>query len=185
MDESIRSFLKKATWLAIVIFIIQFRLSFLWHAPRSLFDLAGVAVGLTTILMGVYERWLWRFCPLEKTPKLCNRYIGTITYSYAGNRREKDIVIEIKQSLLAISIKIITDEITSNSINSKLVIENGEHVLYYVYITNPKGLYSEGNPIQYGACRLVLDGKQTLRGIYWTSRKNIGDIVFSDSSRVA
>ena len=128
--------------------------------------------------MGIYERILWRYNPLEKIPRLRKEYEGLLKYSYDGVSGEKKIKIAIKQSLLNISLKITTDEIISNSVYANIILENEEYILYYIYTTNPKSEYIAKNPIQYGACRLIIDTDYEMRGIYWTSQKTIGDIYF-------
>jgi hypothetical protein len=129
--------------------------------------------------MTVYEKFLWRYNPLEKIPRLNKKYNGKIIYDYNGSHNEKEISIFINQTLLSIRITIKTNEITSNTISSNLLFENGEYVLYYNYITDPKSQYIQQNPIQRGTCRLIIDSEVELRGTYWTTQKTIGDIVLS------
>ena len=126
--------------------------------------------------MGIYEKILWRYNPLEKTPKLNKKYEGTLKYNYEGVSGEKKIKIVIKQSLLNISLKILTDEINSYSLFGNIILENEEYVLYYTYITSPKSEFIYKNPIQYGTCRLIIDPDYEMRGTYWTSQKTTGDI---------
>ncbi len=175
MSNTWRKFLEKGFWVAIVTFIIAYLLT----KPESLYDYfgcVGEAIGIALILMGVYEQWLWLYNPFEKIPKIKGEYSGYIEYSYNGTFDKKEATIDIKQSLLSTRVKIITDEITSNTITSNIVHENGEYVLYYTYITNPKSKYSNDNPIQYGTCRITSNIKSGLQGTYWTTRKTIGDI---------
>lgn len=40
----------------------------------DLFGYAGEAVGLATVIMAAYERWLWRINPFETTPALKKIY---------------------------------------------------------------------------------------------------------------
>lgn len=175
MEERIKAFLSKSFWVVVVIFAIRC----LIYMPSSIYDFigcAGESITISVIIMGLYEKWLWRYNPLEKIPKMDKMYNGKIEYNYDGIYSEKETTISIKQSLLTTSVKITTNEVCSNSISSNLVLENSEYILYYTYITNPKSKYSKENPIQYGTCRLMLDDKNNLRGNYWTSRQTIGDI---------
>jgi hypothetical protein len=161
--------------MVLVLFVIRCFIS----EPTSLYDyfgFAGEAIGVAIILMGFYERLLWQYNPLEKIPKIKGEYSGYIEYSYNGTFDKKEATIKIKQSLLSTNVKIITDEITSNTIASSIVYENGEFILYYTYITNPKSKYSKDNPIQHGTCRLIIDNNEELQGTYWTTRQTIGDI---------
>jgi hypothetical protein len=175
MGDTTLKFITKGFWVVIVLFIARCFIS----EPISLYDyfgFAGESIGVALILMGLYERWLWQLNPLEKIPKIKGEYSGYIEYGYNGSFDKKETTIKITQSLLSINVKITTDEIISNTIASTIVFENGEHVLYYTYITNPKSKYSKDNPIQHGTCRMIIGNKTELQGTYWTKRQTIGDI---------
>ena len=126
--------------------------------------------------MSLYNAFFWQYIPFQKTPKLMGNYTGNIEYNYNGVSGEKETSVIIKQTLLTVKVQLVTDEVISNTILGDIVQENGEYVLYYTYIKNPKSKYSEENPIQYGTCRFVINEKDKLVGTYWTSRKTIGDI---------
>ncbi|MFZ3578317.1 hypothetical protein [Virgibacillus sp. DJP39] len=175
MTEEVKRHLKIAFYACIALF--TFCIFIL--KPNSLRDYssyAGLAVFLTTIISVLYEKWVWRFNPIEKTPKLFKHYNGTIEYSYNGSVEHKNLKIYVRQSLFNLDIKLVTEEIISTTITSKIVKENGNYVLYYTYITNPKSKFSDTNPIQYGTSRFLLDETEVLQGVYWTSRKTKGDI---------
>lgn len=175
MEERVSKFLTKGLWVAIALFILLF----LILKPTSAYDyfgVAGEAIGIAVIIMGVYNAILWRYNPLEKAPRLMGQYNGHIEYNFTGALESKPVNVIIKQTALTVTVKIVTDEITSNTITSNLVEENDEFVLYYTYITNPRSRYSGENPIQHGTCRLTESGESKLQGTYWTSRKTIGDI---------
>lgn len=175
MGDNTTKFLTKCLWVAIALFAIRCLIT----KPTSFYDcygFAGEVIAVTLILMSLYERWLWQYSPLEKIPKIKGEYLGYIEYSYNGYFDKKEAIIKISQSLLSTNVKIATDEITSNTIASNIVYENGEYVLYYTYITNPKSKYSKENPIQYGTCRVTNKNKSELQGTYWTTRQTIGDI---------
>lgn len=69
-----------------------------------------------------------------------------------------------------------TNEITSSTMTSSIVVENEEYVLYYTYLTNPKSKFIKGNPIQYSTCKIILKSKAELHETYWTTQQTIGDI---------
>jgi len=175
MELRLDGFIKKALWVVLLFFVLRYLIS----PPTSVYDFFGVsaeAITITIIVMSLYEKWLWKYNPLEKIPKLGKKYKGRIMYCFNGKDSEKDVVLKIQQTLLKVSIKIITDEVHSNSISSSFVLENNEYVLYYTYLTNPKSKVSKDNPIQYGTCRLMIVENNNLQGIYWTSRQTIGDL---------
>ena len=175
MEDRVKNYLKIPLYFTLVLFVVMN----IVRKPPTLKDVFGCAttsITIAIVIMTVYEKWFWRFNPFTKTPKLQKQYDGKIEYLFEGTQREKSIMIHVNQTLLDTRIKIVTDEITSNLIASRIVYENQEYVLYYTYITNPKNKCSEKNPIQYGTCRIMLDNMAELQGTYWTSRKTIGDI---------
>jgi len=180
MKGSMKNFLMLGLWTSIVLYAIRCFISM----PEGMYDIfcyAGEAIGVAVILLGLYEKLLWQFNPLDKTPRVKGAYNGIIEYNYNGKTEKKKSSITIKQSLLTITVRITTNEITSSTITSCLLEENGEHVLYYTYITYPKSKYSQENPVQYGTCRIPINGKGDLQGTYWTSRKTTGDIFIKRS----
>lgn len=175
MKDNIRSFIKKGFWVLGILLLIRYIIS----KPSSLnecFGFVGQTVTITLIIMGIYERCLWKYNPLEKIPNINGEYLGNIEYTYNGMVGKKKTSIIIKQSLLYTSVRITTNEITSRSITSSIVFENEEFVLYYNYLTNPKIKFIKENPIQYGTCRIILNSKTELHATYWTTQKTIGDI---------
>ena len=99
---------------------------------------AGYAITSTTVMSIIYVNWGWHWNPLEKIPRLNQNYIGKIEYRYNGVDGEKATNIVVKQSLFSTRIKIITDEITSASISSEIIEENGAYVMYYTYILHSR-----------------------------------------------
>ncbi len=176
MNEHLKNFLIKIIWITLI-FSAAIFFVYKPNSANSIFTCIAKSITPILIITVVYETWLWRFNPFEKIPKIMGKYSGTIEYNYNGKNEKKKVQIEIKQSLLTVNVKITTDEITSSSTTSNIVFENGEYVLYYTYITNPKSKYSETNPIQRGTCRLNSEN-ENLVGTYWTSRRTIGDIKF-------
>jgi len=175
LETRIIKLVSKSIWVALILFAIRY---LIWKL-NSLYDFVGAAgevISITAVIMGLYNRFLWRYNPLEKTPKLMGEYKGVIEYSYNGTVAKKDTSVKIRQSLLSIKIQITTNEIISNTIVANIVEENEKYILYYTYITNPKCKYSKENPIQYGTCRLVLSDEDCLSGNYWTSRQTTGDL---------
>lgn len=177
MKESEMNFIKKGLWLVIILFVLRCVITFP-ETPYECFGFAGEAITVGVMGLALYEKVLWKYNPLEKTPKIFGEYSGVLEYEYDLCFHKKNIKIIIGQSLLNTSVKIITDEMTSNTITSNFVYENGEFVLYYSYITTPKSKYSINNPIQYGTSRLTIQSDGLLEGSYWTTRQTKGDITF-------
>lgn len=184
MDSKTNKIINRSAWTTIILFVIRCFIGFVnsfeflkcdtWY---DYFGAAGEAISVSVILLIAYDKWLWQFNPFDFTPRLNGSYTGKIIFNYNGQSRRKNIKVDITQTSLKVSVKITTNEITSNTITSDLIEENGEKVLYYTYITTPNSQYSEQNPMQHGTCRLIQKEKNKLEGQYWTSRKTIGDII--------
>ncbi|MGX6979343.1 Cap15 family cyclic dinucleotide receptor domain-containing protein [Vagococcus elongatus] len=177
MKSRINNLLK---WAGIISAIIFLALKY-FKGAENIWDyggLAGEAAGYSSILVLLYEKWIWRYNPLIKIPKLKKEYSGLLKYNYDNIPGEKDIDIIISQTLTNINIIIKTDEIISNSITSELIEENNQYVLYYTYLTQPKSQFSDKNPMQYGSSKLCIDNEDEFHGIYWTTRETKGDIYF-------
>ena len=178
MKSFYKRFIIIGLWMVIGIFSLRCAIS----KPTGLygiFSCTGESVVVALVLMGIYERYLWRFAPFRQVPCIEGRYLGTIEYAWNNESKEKQVDVVITQSFLSVNVKVTTSEVTSNVVVSRLIEENGEYVLYYTYITNPRSKVSKGNPMQYGTCRLVINSKSELQGKYWTSRQTIGDIMLN------
>lgn len=134
------------------------------------------AVGIPPIPIFIFDKWLWKWIPFIKMPKLKKEYKGLLKYNFNGEDLNKIIQVFIEQTFTNIKIKLKTNEVTSNSIVAEIIEENGDFIMYYNYRTNPYSEYSNLNPIQIGTCRLDVSNPKKINGIYWTNRKTNGDI---------
>ena len=142
MKSKMKSLIKLSGIIIILIFIILYK----FKMPKSVFDYRDLileSAGYSVIPIAIYERYLWKYNPFVKMPRLKKKYTGVLNYNYKGRSGEKVVEIEIKQSFLSTDMKLKSDEISSKTITSNLVEENGGFVLYYTYITNPLSRYSE------------------------------------------
>ena len=163
-----------------------------WVLPKEIGGWLS-CIGYTSVVMTViglvYNSFLWRFNPWERTPRLAKRYDATIKYCYKGNLGEKVATVSIEQTLLSVSVEIETDKIKSRTVCSSLVSENEQFILYYTYDTEPRGVGNDDNPKARGTCRIPIEprnlifvkAQETLKGTYWTTRKTTGDIVLEEN----
>lgn len=180
MKSKFTTLLKLSGILAIIIFILLF----LINLPKSINEIWNILIesaGYSTIICLLYEKYLWKYNPFVKIPRLKKKYKGKLKYTYNNESREKSVIVKFKQTLLSTKVKLQSNEIRSNTLTSEMIKENDEFVLYYTYITNPSSEYSDKNPIQIGTCKLVIDNVTNFSGIYWTNRKTIGDLSLSYS----
>lgn len=165
------------TVTAIVLSLYIFKYGCSLSSLIECIEMTSAAVGYSMFPLILYEKILWKWDPFVKMPRLKKTYIGKLRSTYSEEIKEKKVVLEINQSYLSALVKMKTNEITSKTITSEIIEENGEYVLYYTYQTQPKSEYSKGNPIQIGTCKLNILNKTELEGVYWTSRKTTGDLV--------
>ncbi len=115
--------------IGILIFIF---ISIFFKKPVSMFDYKSYisySISGSYFISLLYIKYLWRCSVwkcigLEKTPRLHKNYDG-------NKDSKKQIKIEIKQDLFTVRVKAVTDENTSVTISSNLVLENDQYILYY------------------------------------------------------
>ena len=101
MNKKVKKFFVNLLWLALILFVIRCLISM----PKTLYDVYGCIgeiISITVILACFYEKWLWRYNPLDKTPVLSKYYVGTIKSSNDSNEREASL--EIKKTIYFINI---------------------------------------------------------------------------------
>ena len=178
MSDNAKRLLEYSIWIgaaALAILALLFKPADL----QTWLEYAGYAVPVATGFALLYERWLWRWNPLEKTPRLAKLYDGMLHYKFDGNEESKPIEVRVKQSLLRIQVSAKTDMNSSNSISATITDEHGESILYYQYRTAPDLTTKRENPMQYGASRMRIDANDHhLRGSYWTDRPSRGDMIW-------
>lgn len=131
------------------------------------------------VFLYLFNIWIWRIrIPTIRKllpPDLNGTYHGKISYNYNG-KKEKDIIVEISQTLDSIDVVVKTDQILSETVMSNLKKVGGVYHLTYTYKTNSKYNNNDAqNPESLGTADLIVEN-DCLQGLYWTSNKTIGKI---------
>lgn len=180
MKNQVSSFIKKSVWLAIILFVIRCAITFqdiiLGTSLYSLWSYAGEAIAVTTIIMLLYEKYLWKYDPFVKIPKLHRQYEGLFFSSYDG--KERQATMTIKQTLLSIEVVMKTGESKSKSLSASIDNILGEYQLTYSYLNTPNAAVRDRSAIHYGTAMLCVDNPELLEGTYFSDRKTTGDIRF-------
>lgn len=180
MTENYNKFTSKSIWFTIIMFCLRCFLSgtkiITEFSMYDLYGYAGESIAFSAFLMVIYERWLWRYNPFEKTPALKKKYKGTLLSTYDGIEREA--ALEIKQTLLSINVVFITGESRSNSISSSIEKIQDEWQLTYCYLNVPKANVRARSAIHYGTALLCIENPKEIYGQYFTDRKTTGDMKF-------
>lgn len=132
----------------------------------------GDASAISTIIMFLFNKFFWRFCPGFLV--LSKHYKGYLCSSYDNKNRFAEIKVE--QTFLSISIKLITEESSSSSIVANIEKINNEECLTYMYFNQPKAYIQERSPLHYGYVIFNFANKGELKGNYFTGRKTNGYI---------
>lgn len=193
MTEASQKFRSISIWTAIVIFVI--RCWFGWsdvssainekkllECGYSVFGYAGEAVGLAALFMFAFNKWLWRFKPLNMLaggmPILAKKYKGKIRYHWENRISNRNFEINVEQTFLNVTIRLGTNESSSNSVLATIKEENGSKMLIYTYLNTPRAELQDRSSIHYGTVMLNVDDPSHLFGNYFTSRLSRGSMSF-------
>lgn len=176
MNKRVKKYFTNLLWVALVLFVIRCLIAM----PKNFYDVYGCigeTISLTFIFACIYEKWLWRYNPLQKMPVLSKKYTGTLKSSYDNIEREASL--QIRQTLFSIQIILTSGESKSKSISSSLDDILGEQQLTYCYLNTPNAEVRHRSEIHYGTAMICVDNPQVLKGQYFTDRKTIGDMIFN------
>lgn len=180
MEKKYSKLVKKSAWLAVIIFAIgccMIHPDFLYDfSLKSFYSYVVDCVMISAAFIVVYEKWLWKIDPFENTPVLKKNYKGTVMSSFDNLEREGRL--EIKQTLLKVSITFLSDESKSNSITASIEKIDNEWKLIYCYMNTPDARVRERSKIHYGTAMLCIENVNKLKGQYYTDRKTLGDMNF-------
>lgn len=146
----------------------------------SSFDGAVTTTSLLGLAFGVWG-WRWRVFRhwLVVMPDLSGCWIGTIRPVKEGPQEYIPTVINVRQSLLQISVSTWTAKLKSTSFSAAVYCDDssGEQRLTYSYTAWPYLSNREGNPAHEGTAALTIAGDATLlMGTYWTDRRTRGEV---------
>lgn len=153
--------------------------------------LFSVAVFVVTVLLLVWDHWLWRTKLLQKIPSVPRNIRGTwkgkleslwVDPKSGLSPAPKTVYVVIKQTSSEITVKLISDESVSESSVAKLKQENGSWVLHYIYTNESKMQLRRASPIHHGSGVYVVSGRpaKRLEGNYWTDRDSKGHLTLSE-----
>lgn len=173
MRNRYKSYIKYIIFIAVGCFLL---LEFVINKNDILSNIS-YSVTITTFISVIYANLLWKYNPLEKTPRLYKNYEGLFNSNYDNESRKTHILI--KQNLFQTQVFYKTEQTESNSITSEILCENGHYYLYYTYRSEPKASVRGINDIHYGSVKLRIDNNKILEGNYWTDRETTGQMTLN------
>lgn len=160
----------------------------------SLLSLFSSAVLAVTILLWVWDQWLWRIKPVQMISAVPRDIRGT----WKGHLESlwndpeineppepKTVYLVVRQTCSEISITLISNESTSESSIARLARENGSWVLHYMYTNESELDLRHKSPIHHGSSVYMVSGKpaKRLKGNYWTDRDSKGRLTLSERKK--
>jgi hypothetical protein len=108
-----------------------------------------------------------------------------LIYEKEGKQTEKTVYLVIRQhDGYSINIWLLTDERTSSSVFADIVPYKGNQRVYYSYDTEDSTQNKEKNPLHSGFCQFDIGtNPDILKGIYYTSRKTSGELIFNKRNK--
>lgn len=151
---------------------------------KDYLDFASKAITVTTIVGLLYDKWIWKWDPFVKTPKLFRRYTGIMHSDYNGSMDIPDVILDVNQSYFHVSVKMKTRESWSRSIASSIDDDYDSYRLTYTYINEPKADYADRSTMHYGTATFTIDDPAHITGNYYTNRKTIGSMDLVSSGNI-
>lgn len=173
-----------ATWM-ILIFIYEGSLSFTYNAFLQI----PKVVTVNALIWFLFIKWCWKWKLfrgwLVPFPDLSGNWQGqaipkNINPNTGQSYEPVDLRATIKQTFLAIHVRIYSQEMESNSYSAsfKLDGETDEKRLCYSYLSKPRANIRDRSPIHDGTALLTIKGDEEngLEGEYWTNRATTGEL---------
>ena len=156
--------IKLAGTLAITIFLLL-------SSFCELLDAISYATSLSMLFCLTYDRWLWRYNPFEKTPRISGVYDADCCSTYNGGYHYRS-QITIRQTLSSITVceELMHKPGYCESIAASLIrpIGDGKWKLCYIYSTRQKAISKDA--MHEGTTILEIMDKNRMSGTYFTNR---------------
>ena len=182
---SVTIFISIVIW-CIVLYFTKTKLILNWAAFKHL----PTVITIDMVLYWFFVKWIWKWQKLQgwlvPFPNLNGAWKGRLKSLWQDPQTGKgvadvDIILSIKQTLLAVNCVMKTAESESKSYVASFLInsDTGQKQLVYSYFNKPKPSVRERSIPHDGTVLLNIVGKCEaikLEGEYWTSRKSNGEI---------
>jgi hypothetical protein len=157
----------------------------------------SVAVLAATLLLGIWERFLWHIGPAQRLKSVPRDVRGTWKGEMAskwvpdGKRKPapaKPVYLVIRQTFSTVSVRLISDEGGSKSSLGRLLVADHQAKLDYMYLNEPHLRVEPRSRMHHGATSLEVIGRPVTRltGRFWTDRETQGTLELTEhSSKIA
>lgn len=154
----------------------------------------SIAVLICTVLLFVWDKWIWKWKLVQWIPGVSRNLSGTwaatleslwIDPSTGTSSPAKTVYVVVRQTSSTASVTLISDESTSKSSVARVVEEDGSWVLYYLYTNKPRLGVRGRSAIHHGSAVLYATGSpaKRLEGSYWSDRDSKGQLKLTKRSK--
>jgi hypothetical protein len=157
-----------------------------WLVPLSFFSPISTVVSVISVVLALWDVWLWRFGVLHpwpvRRPDLRGTWRGELTRAGA---EPIILFLVVEQTFWSIHLRTFTAESRSTSVVANLSEVDGQFLLASLYRNAPGLLIQERSRPHRGATWLWVHGPppDSLGGDYWTDRDTKGELGFKRISR--
>lgn len=155
---------------------------------KTIADLVPVLL----IVVGVFEKWIWRWWLLPRVirvPVIHGTWKGELESFWedpaTGQRpAKKTVYLAVDQTMTTVSVRLMTDESSSEQIAGAIKRKSGRWLLSSIYVNTPSlERRRESRPHNGGLLLDVLGNPpRSLGGEYWTERDSKGNLSFTRRS---
>ena len=149
----------------------------------------SAAVFLATLIISIWDLWLWRIPLVQRIPHAPRNICGTwkgeldslwVDPSSGAKRDPKCAFLVVRQTASTISVRLLTDESQSTSSLASISLTDGTAVLEFMYLNRPKIHLEDRSRMHHGSTVLQVTGTpaERLEGRYWTDRDTRGSLFF-------
>ena len=153
----------------------------------------SAAVLAATIVLAVWDRWIWRLPFAQRLPSvprdLSGTWRGTLTSFWEdpvtkSRPAPKMAFLIIRQTASATGVVLLTDESSSKSSLASVSDDGAGATLAYMYLNRPDSRVEHRSRMHNGSAFFQISGRPVsrIRGRYWTDRDSRGELDFDRRS---
>lgn len=156
----------------------------------SLLSFFSTAVLAVTIILALWDRWLWKTRLAQKVPSVPRDISGTwesrlesfwVDPKTGKSPDPKTVYIVIRQTSSRVAVTLISDESKSRSSLARITKEDEVWTLHYIYTNESHLELRPDSPIHHGSGVFTATGDpvKRLNGSYWTDRDSKGRLTLN------
>lgn len=149
----------------------------------------SAAVLVATVVLGVWEHFLWHTTIAQTIPQVPRDIRGTWEGSLESLWTDpatgepppsKTVYLVVRQSASDVSVTLFSNESISRSSLATVTALGAGASLDYMYLNRPDSRFEYRSRMHHGSASLEISGKPAarLRGRYWTDRESRGELDF-------